>query len=781
MCSENRLIEGKDKFRRGAGLASAGSAGGEGDAVNETSEQASTFGKLLLSHRRAAGLSQARLAEASGISVRALRELERGRAQAAQQRSAEVLAEGLGLAGSQRELFLAVAREGRRRGGRASKAAALCAPPPDVRDLAGREADLARVRAAASDGGIVAIVGQPGVGKTTLAVAAAHRLRADFPDGCLWLDLRGMDGEPVAARDALGRLLRALGVASEHIPFEQAEQVALFRMLLADRRVLVVLDNAVDEAHVRPLLAAGNGSLTLVTCRQALAGLAGARWLWLDPLESTEAIGLLSGIAGADRVRAESTAAAELVELCGFLPLALRIAGNRLVTRPHWSLEYVVSQLRDERTRLTSLSAGDLQLRPAFEVSYRRLSPAARLVFRRLAALPGPDFGAEVAAIATELSEPDVRAGLDELADANLIQVTSVPGRFQFHDLIRIFAAERLEAEEPAGERDKRNHALLEYLLGTAASAAKLFFPDAGASGRFAGPDDAAEWLEKEAGNWTAAQRAAAGLGWHRAVIELARSMHWYSDSRWLHGPWDRIFGLGVEAARASGGREDLAVLLNFLGWAQQVCLGDDEAALVAHREALAVALDVGNRREQVWARAYLGTVLMRLGHLDAALGESREACSMAGDFDFWEVELSVRLRLGRVLRELHRYEEAITELRTLVADVTKHEDEVSGWTRRRPLALITEVIGHCLSGLRRWWEAAETFHEARMLFVRGDLASQAGTAALHEGIAWRNAGEYGRARESLEVAAATEDTLITRRPRERALAELALLPADAP
>jgi tetratricopeptide (TPR) repeat protein/transcriptional regulator with XRE-family HTH domain len=747
--------------------------------VDETSEEPSTFGQLLLSHRRAAGLSQARLAEASGISVRALRELERGRAQAAQQRSAEVLADALGLAGSRRELFLAVAREGRRRGGRASKAAALCALPPDVRDLAGREAELGRVRADASDGGIVAIVGHPGVGKTTLAVAAAHRLRADYPDGCFWLDLRGMDDEPVTARDALDRLLRALGVGPEHIPSEQAEQVALFRMLLTDRRVLVVLDNAVDEAHVRPLLTAGTGCLTLITCRQALAGLEGARWLWLDPLESADAIGMIAGIAGAERVRAEPAAATELVALCGFLPLALRIAGNRLVTRPHWSLEYVVSQLRDEGTRLASLSAGDLQLRTAFEVSYRRLSPAARLVFRRLAALPGPDFGAEVASVATELPESDVRAGLDELADANLVQVTPAVGRFQFHDLIRIFAADRLEAEDPVAERERRAHAVLEHLLGTAVRAAKLFFPDVRESEGFTGLDDAAEWLGREAGNWTAAQRVAARLGWHRMVVDVARAMHWYSDTRWLHGPWDRVFGLGVESARALGSQEDLAVLLNFLGWAQQVCLGDNEAALVTHREALDVAQEAGDRQEEVWARAYLGTVLMRLGDLDAALEESLEACAMAGDFDFWGVEISVRLRLGRVLRELDRHEEAITELRALMTDAAKHEDEVSDWTRHSSLGVVLEVIGHCLSGLRRWREAAETFHEARMLFVHGDLSSQAGTAALHEGVAWRNAGAYGRARESLELAAATDDTLVTRRPRERALAELSLLPAD--
>ncbi|GHF44744.1 tetratricopeptide (TPR) repeat protein/transcriptional regulator with XRE-family HTH domain [Amycolatopsis bartoniae] len=747
--------------------------------MDETNERSSTFGKLLLSHRRAAGLSQSQLAETSGVSVRALRDLERGRAQAAQQRSAEVLADALGLTGQQRETFLAVAKEGRRRGGRVPEAAAQCALPPQVRDLAGREAELDRLRAEARGGGIVAVVGHPGVGKTTLAVSAAHRLQEDFPDGCFWIDLRGMDEQPVTPRAALDRLLRALGVTPEQIPVEESEQTALFRMMLEGKRVLVLLDNAVDEAHVRPLLAASPGCLTLITCRQALAGLEAARWLWLDPLESQDAVGLLSVIAGAQRVAAEPAAAAELVELCGFLPLAVRIAGNRLATRPHWSLAYLVGQLRDERTRLSSLSAGDLQLRSAFEMSYRRLSPPARLTFRRLATLPGPDFGPEVAAVATDVSELDVRWYLDELADANLVQATAVAGRFQFHDLIRIFAGERLEAEEKPAERDRLTRTVLEHLLTTASSAARVFFPDGQGSAQFPNQDDAAEWLDRESGNWIAAQRVAARLGWHRAVVDLARAMHWYSDSRWLHGPWDQIFGLGAEAAEALGDREEMAVLFNFVGWAQQVCLGDSEAALGTHREALAFALEVGDRREQVWAHAYLGAALMRLGRLEEALEETREACAGAGEFGFWTVQISVRNRLGRVLQALGRYEEAIAEHRALEEDAKQHRDEASEETRRWMVGVVVEEIGHSLCGLGKWRQAAETFHSVRETFHRSGFLSHAAAVCLDEGKAWRRAGEYGLARECLELAVAGLTSPAARSQREQALAELALLPAD--
>ncbi|GAB3881693.1 hypothetical protein GCM10029964_038190 [Kibdelosporangium lantanae] len=260
------------------------------------------FGKLLLRHRVAAGLTQESLAEASGLSVRALRDLERGHAQAAQRRSTEALADALRLTGSEREVFLSSARDGRRRSVRSATTTAVCALPPQVPDLLGREAELARLRADASAGGTVVVVGHPGVGKTTLAVSAAHQLRPDFPDGCFAVDLRGMDDQPVSARTALDRLLRALGVASRDIPATEAEQSNLFRHVLTDRRVLVLLDNAATEEQVRPLLANVPGCLTLVTCRHTLAGLTSARWVLLDALADQDAVGLLAAIVGKDRV-----------------------------------------------------------------------------------------------------------------------------------------------------------------------------------------------------------------------------------------------------------------------------------------------------------------------------------------------------------------------------------------------------------------------------------------------------------------------------------------------
>ncbi|HEX6354932.1 ATP-binding protein [Actinophytocola sp.] len=737
----------------------------------------SRFGQLLLEHRRAAGMTQEDLAEASGVSVRALRDLERGRAQAAQRRSAEALADALALVGKERERFLSAAREGRRRTQRTNPVTA--ALPPALLDLVGRDRDLRRLCAEAIAGAAtIAVVGRPGVGKTALAVSAAHALRPEFPDGCFAVDLRGMDDQPVTPRAALDRLLRALGVPPSEIPASEADQSDLYRTVLDGRRVLVLLDNAADEAQVRPLLAAAPGCLTLITCRRTLAGLEAARWLWLEPLADSAAVELLATIAGPERVRTEPDAAAELVALCESLPLAVRIAGNRLATRPHWSLAYLLGQLRDERTRLSSLSAGDLQVRSAFEMSYRRLSPGARLVFRRLAALPGSDFGAELAHVATGLTEPDVHLYLDELADASLLQVTPTEGRYQFHDLIRIFAGERWAAEEKPGEREQVVHAVLDHLLGTASAAGMAFFPEADTDG-FPSRDEAGEWLAREESSWIAAQREAARLGLHQQVLDLAKAMHWYSDGQWMGLPWDEIFLLGVEAARALGNRPDEAKLLNFLGWAQVACLCDEETALVTHQQALVVAIETGDRLEEAWSHAYIGSVLTRLGRPEEGLEPVRRSCELAREFGFWPVQLSARNRLGRVLQALGRYEEALDVHRGLLADAEQRGGEEAPDTRRWLVNMVVFEVGHCLLGMREWRQAAATFRESRMAFAELNSIGQEGHAALNEGRAWLGAGEYAKADECLRHALATYAGTAPTPWKDQVLAELAKLPAE--
>jgi hypothetical protein len=657
---------------------------------------------------------------------------------------------------------------------------ALCALPSVAADLVGRERELEWLRNERAKGGVVAVVGHPGVGKTALAVSAAHELTPGFPGGSLAVDLRGMDERPLTARAALEKLLRAMGVPSAQIPAVEDDQSNLLRVLAESRRILLFLDNAADEAQVRPLLVTVPGCLTLITCRGVLAGLDSVRRLWLAPLSDADAVRLIERIAGADRVAAEPAAARELVELCGSLPLAVRIVGNRLATRPHWTLAYLVSQLRDERVRLGSLSAGDLRVQAAFEMSYRRLSPAARIVFRRLAVVPGADFGESLATAVSDTPQAVVGC-LDELADASLLQA-SAPGRFTFHDLIRIFAAERMALDEEPATQDRLRETVLRTLLGTAVAAARLFFPDATEqtdAAPFSTRHEAGEWLSREGTNWVAAQRIAAGLGWHREVLELAKTMHWYSDSRIPERPWEEIFQFGLAAARALGSRTDEVEMLNQLGWAQYMRLGENETALVTHGEALAAAQDIGDRKEQAWAHGFMGMELVRLGRPEEALVHTRQADALSGELDDFPLQSSMRNALGVTLRAVGSYQEALAVHRQLLADMERRRDESAPDVAQWMMANVLDEIAPCLAALGRWRSAAETFQEARLLFAANGIGYRAARSAVGEGEAWREVGEYAKARACLREALEYFTGPLYMVQRERAINELNQLPKE--
>jgi transcriptional regulator with XRE-family HTH domain/tetratricopeptide (TPR) repeat protein len=743
--------------------------------------QRSRFGELLLRYRRATGLTQEELAAKSGMSVRALSNLERGRAGGAQRRSAESLADALGLAGEQRTEFVGAAATARQRGtgGTATHAPrnAVCASLTVVADFIGRERELVRLRAWVRDavdapsGSVISIVGPPGIGKTTLAAAATRRLADEFPDGCLALDLRGMDDRPLPTGTALDRMLRSLGVDASQIPYPVDEQVNLFRSMLVGRRMLVLLDNATDEAQVRPLLAAGQGCVTLITCRRALSGLEGARWLWLAPLAAPHAVELLASIADTMRVRSEPDAARELAELCGNLPLALRIAGNRLARQPHWSVAGLTAQLRDERTRLTALTAGDLQVRSAFAVSYQELSAPAQRVFRRLALVPGADFGAELAAVAASTDHADAQQRIEELVNATLVQPAATPGRYQFHDLIRIFARERLESEEPALERDHAAGVVYSHLLSMATASGRLFDPETEA--RAGAREEAGAWLEREASNWIAAVSHASTTCRHRELVALARAMHWFSDANQQY-PWVDIFGRGVAAARAVGDRHAEAALLNFLGWAQGAFLGDPELQRATHGQALTLAADIGDLREQAWALGYLGSVLTTLGSLVDALDHIQRATARFTELGYWPALNSTRNAEGRILRKLGRHDEALAAHRAVLADLDHRDSELEPSLLAYHRAVTLAFIGEVKLDLRDWDCAAVTFHEARDLVTARDLPAFAGECGFHEGTALRRAGRDADAIECLDVALTLLTGVTARWQRARALVELA-------
>jgi hypothetical protein len=290
------------------------------------------------------------------------------------------------------------------------------------------------------------------MGKTTLAIRAAHALRPSFPGGVFFIDLFGMSPQPATAADALRLLLRALGVADEQIPEDVPQRASVYRALLRDRQALVVLDNAGSEEQVRPLLPGDGASRALITAKRLLAGLEGVRRLGLGPLSLPEATELLTGILGQRAASDQEPALHQLAELCEGMPLALRIIGNRLVSRPGWDAAELAARLADEEHRLDQFKAGDLKIATAFWMSYEQLGDAARQVFRRLAAVPGRDYDAALAAVAGEVPVEVAWNALDELVDLGLL-LDGAAGRYRFHDLVRLFARTRLEEEESPAER----------------------------------------------------------------------------------------------------------------------------------------------------------------------------------------------------------------------------------------------------------------------------------------------------------------------------------------
>jgi transcriptional regulator with XRE-family HTH domain len=409
---------------------------------------------VLRGHRRAARLTLEQLAEVSGVSARTLSDMERGRSKGPQHRTVTALADALALEGDARKQLIELARDGRLRD-HWTRPADLCELPRLVDDFTGRAAELAwmseLVSAESAPGaGVVGLItGSGGMGKTALAIRAAHLLRPNFPGGVFFLDLFGMSPQPATAADALRLLLRALGAADEQIPEDVPGRASVYRSLLRDRHALVVLDNAGSEEQVRPLLPGDGASRALITARRLLAGLEGVRRLGLGPLSLPEARELLTGILGQRAVGDEESALHQLAELCEGMPLALRIIGNRLVSRPGWDAAELAARLADEEHRLDQFKAGDLKIATAFGMSYEQLADAARRVFRRLAVVPGRDYDAALAAVAGEVPAEVAWDALDELVDLGLL-LDSAAGRYRFHDLVRLFARTRLEEESPA-------------------------------------------------------------------------------------------------------------------------------------------------------------------------------------------------------------------------------------------------------------------------------------------------------------------------------------------
>ena len=464
--------------------------------------------------------------------------------------------------------------------------------PPDIADFVGRSEQIAW--AASLVGGvdeagrtappIGVISGRSGTGKTALAVHVGHRTAELFPDGRLFVDLRAADTAPLQPADALARLLRAMGADPETLPTSVEELTGLYRTHIGHRRVLLILDNAAGEAHVRPLLPPGPGCAVLVTSRRRLVALEGSAHLDLAVPGQAEALELLRRVAGPDRTSAEPERAAEIVSLCGRLPLAVRIAGARLAARPHWAPGRLADRLRDERRRLSELRAGDLELRTSLELGYADLELSERRALRRLALLDLPDFAAWIAAPLLDIGTEEAEEAVERLVDCHFIDVIGVDdtgrSRYRIHDLAREHARERCLSEESPEERTAAVLRLVASWLDLAEKAAAL--GPGGAARRF--PEPAAvrpldaetedELLERPT-SWFAAEQACllaaveycADHGMVRAARDLAGAL--IASSAALYNQfdaWSRSHAAAMAAVHRGGDDEGEAWLLAGLG-----------------------------------------------------------------------------------------------------------------------------------------------------------------------------------------------------------------------
>lgn len=703
------------------------------------------FGEVLRAHRRSARLTLEQLAEVSGVSARTLSDMERGRSTGPQHRTVTALADALALEEGTRRQLIDIAREGRlqrhwtRPGG-------PCELPRIVEDFTGRGAELIwmseLVYAESAPGvGVVGLItGSAGLGKTSFAVRGAHSVRPSFPGGVYFIDLFGMSQRPLASEDALLVLLRALGVPAPQVPGDLHERASLYRSLLHDKRALVVLDNAASEEQVRPLLPAAGMSRALVTSRRLLAGLEGVRRLGLGPLSLADSMRLLTGILGERAVSDEESALTRLAELCGGLPLALQIIGNRLASRPAWDAAELAGRLADEESRLDQFKAGDLRIANAFGMSYEQLSESARRVFRRLAVIPGRDFDAALAAVAGSMPIEDAWTALDDLVDLGLLQ-DSTAGRYRFHDLVRLFARDRFKEEESPAGAQAVTGTVTSWLLRMATMAGRWFEPGYGRPNRpdpdlaaLASAEEADWWLRVNLDTWVGAMRTATSSSQeHSLVLDCAESMHWFSE-RWVHSPhWHEVFALGAQAAAALGDLAQQATQLNYLAWVHSVPPADPRSALRYADEALELATRSDATAQVAWALEYTAGALLLLERPEKALvfsSRAAETFKSIGDTDCYVQCLA---NVAHCLRSQGRYAEALEQYRTGLALM---DDERSGMTpsvanHSRPFALIR--IGQCLGHLGRRAEAITTLGEAISLLDALQVSDFRHAGALEE------------------------------------------------
>ncbi len=649
--------------------------------------------------------------------------------------------------------------------------------PADVADFTGREdqvrylCQLLSSADAHGEGGAVRIAlvaGSGGLGKTSLAVHAAHRVRGSFPDGQLYVDLLGATPHPLGVGDVLARFLRDLGVDGRDIPVDEAERSARYRTILAGHRMLIVLDNARDAAQVRPLLPGTASCSVLVTTRSRMPDLASTQLVDLNVLDDEEALTLFSRVVGDERAAAEPEATAEVLLACAGLPLAIRICAARLATRSGWTIAAMANRLRHEHRRLDELSVGDLAVRASFQVSFTTLPASAQPdgiapadAFRLLGLWPGPSVSAAAAAALFGTAENLATDALEALVDARLLESTSAD-RYKFHDLLRVYAAERAMAEESETDRVTAVGRLLRWYMRTSDAAATAVAPHrynvplepAGADPAplaFAGAGDALSWYDSERVNLVAATRQASSSGLHDVAWRLPAPLFVVFQSRNNWVDCISTHRIALDSARRLGDRQGEAWVLNNLGYALGITGDSDSIGCL--EQALSIRREIGDRIGEAQAANNLADAYRALGKREEALELLHRALGLNREVGYRLGEGVDLVNLGDVLLGLDRAGEAIDylqEARRTFAEI----DHADG------TGYALYWLGQCYASLARDAEALDCLEQALASHqVAGNRYRQAVTLRSLGRVQARG-GLVAEARESWARSAAIFDDL---------------------
>ncbi|WP_422768625.1 AfsR/SARP family transcriptional regulator [Plantactinospora sp. WMMC1484] len=659
--------------------------------------------------------------------------------------------------------------------------------PPDVAAFTGRHREIAAAHSRLSAGSplrpppVLAISGAGGVGKSALAVHLGHRLAHRFPAGQFYVDLRGATAglRPLPPLEVLGRFLRALNVRDTDLTTVDEASTA-FRAATAERRLLLVLDNALDASQVRPLLPAGPHTAVLVTSRRVLATLDGADHLRLDVLAPAEAIRLLSRLAGPERVAADPAAAARVTLACGFLPLALRIAGARLAARPSWPMRELADRLSDARRRLDELRIAELGVRSSFQIGYELLRDSpdpgdrdAALAFPVLAGADAAELSLPAVAALLDLPEPDAEPLLDRLVDAQLLANPAV-GRYRLHDLLRLFGRSLAGSPDPAPLCR-----LLRWYAATTWQAFRLLRPadprpaSAGewASGGTEFPDveAALAWLETERPNLLAAVHQVARTPElpGAAAVSLARALFAFFHVRGYLNEWVEVNLTARTVARRCGDLVAEAHVCRDLGAAFEV-RGEYGAALDCLRDALNRYATAGDRDGESACLNGLGAVYDSLGRLDEAaecLERSIEISEALGDRHSVGISLN---NLGEVCRRRREYDRAAESLHTALAIFR-------GTGNLRSQAAALNNLGEVFDCRGAYPEALSCYEQSYALFRQLGVSLGQATVLAATGRVLRLLGRHAEALDRLAEALAVAERVDERRSAATSLRELGI------